>query len=213
MMEVQSITAESFKNMYKFTGEKLGKGSFACVREARGTDGSLVAVKTFNEQAGRVSFEHEVRIHNILMKCDAEGYRKWMVQMLGCYKVSIKNVELYVLVFQKAVCSLDDWLYPEGCKHGQTVPLSWCMHAGEQLAKGLAWLHSCSVIHCDIKPANILFVDKFGLKFSDLGSCHTFDEIQCADDWYIQSRWYRAPEVLLRTRKPLDETIDVWSLA
>jgi len=210
-MEVQHIKTSSFRQMYDFTGEQLGKGSFATVREGkRYADDRTVAVKTFTDEAGKESFDHELSIHNMLMLCDGEGYSKWMVPLLGAYYIT--DAVLYVLVFERAICSLCDILYPKHRISGQTVPVNWCVHAGEQIAKGLAWLHSCSVVHCDIKPENILFVDGFGLKLADLGSCYPLAELSSAEHWYIQSRWYRAPEVVLRTRKPLDGGVDVWSV-
>lgn len=211
MQRTQMVDEKTFDKLFEVTGNKIGSGSFACVKEAKMENGRVVALKMFNEKVAQLGFEQELKIHNLLVKCDAQGYKKWMVPLIAAFYIT--DINQFVLVFERAVCSLDNLLYPEDCRRGQVVPFSWCMHAAEQMAKGLAWLHSCGVVHCDIKPGNILFVDKFGLKIADLGSCYTFEEMHCADDWYIQSRYYRAPEVFLRTRKPLNELIDVWSLA
>ena len=65
------------------------------------------------------------------------------------------------------------------------------------------------VIHCDLKPENILVLthSKFSAKVIDLGSaCLKNHKIFN----YIQSRFYRAPEVLLGLN--YSEAIDVWSL-
>jgi len=67
------------------------------------------------------------------------------------------------------------------------------------------------VIHADIKPENLLLPmnqDPAGVKVIDLGSaCRTWENMQT----YVQSRFYRAPEVLLGL--PYAQPIDIWSLA
>ena len=65
------------------------------------------------------------------------------------------------------------------------------------------------MIHCDLKPENIVFKDKNcqDIKIIDFGaSCR---------DWkngffYVQSRFYRAPEIVLGC--PYDHAVDMWSL-
>jgi len=65
------------------------------------------------------------------------------------------------------------------------------------------------VVHCDLKPENILLCkeNKSGIKVVDLGS-GTLEKDQYYT--YIQSRYYRAPEVILGIR--YSPAIDVWSL-
>merc|ERR1711935_137577 len=55
---------------------------------------------------------------------------------------------------------------------------------------------SLSLIHCDLKPENILLrqANKSGIKIIDFGSSCFEDERVYT---YIQSRFYRAPEVIL----------------
>ena len=79
-----------------------------------------------------------------------------------------------------------------------------------QLLNALQLLKSEGVIHCDIKPENILMQKwgKSGLKLADFGtSC--FDGQQLYT--YLQSRYYRSPEIILR--QPYSFPIDMWSLA
>lgn len=69
---------------------------------------------------------------------------------------------------------------------------------------------SVNVIHCDLKPENILLVHsaRSKLKIIDFGSsCLSQSQLY----QYIQSRFYRSPEVLLGT--PYTTAIDMWSLA
>ena len=64
------------------------------------------------------------------------------------------------------------------------------------------------IVHCDLKPENILLVNrsKPNLKLIDFGSsCFEKEKIYT----YIQSRFYRAPEVMLGI--PYTTAIDMWS--
>ena len=77
-----------------------------------------------------------------------------------------------------------------------------------QTAEALKFVHSKNIIHSDIKPENILFTNarRRGIKLIDFGcSCLKGNTIFT----YIQSRFYRAPEVVLEN--PYDVEIDIWS--
>ena len=65
-----------------------------------------------------------------------------------------------------------------------------------------------SIIHCDLKPENILLKEpnKSGIKIIDFGSSAFIDERVYT---YIQSRFYRAPEIMLGI--PYTCAIDMWS--
>ncbi|ESQ27841.1 hypothetical protein EUTSA_v100180431mg, partial [Eutrema salsugineum] len=78
-----------------------------------------------------------------------------------------------------------------------------------QCLEALQFLHGLGLIHCDLKPENILVksYSRCEIKVIDLGSsCFETDHL-CS---YVQSRSYRAPEVILGL--PYDKKIDVWSL-
>ena len=78
-----------------------------------------------------------------------------------------------------------------------------------QVLTSLAFMHSLDLIHCDLKPENILVksYSKCEVKVIDLGSsCYVTDHLSS----YVQSRSYRAPEVILGA--PYNTKVDVWSL-
>ncbi|OQR85598.1 dual specificity tyrosine-phosphorylation-regulated kinase [Achlya hypogyna] len=75
--------------------------------------------------------------------------------------------------------------------------------------EALAFLHGLRLVHCDLKPENIVMKSfhKCEIKVIDFGSASfVSDELT----FYVQSRSYRAPEVILGRR--YDEKVDVWSL-
>jgi len=78
-----------------------------------------------------------------------------------------------------------------------------------QLLVAMHFMRENSIVHCDMKPENILLrrSNKSGIKIIDFGS-GTFETDQFYT--YIQSRFYRAPEIMLGIR--YTPAIDMWSL-
>ncbi|ODQ66502.1 kinase-like protein [Nadsonia fulvescens var. elongata DSM 6958] len=78
-----------------------------------------------------------------------------------------------------------------------------------QLLDALKLLNQAKIVHCDLKPENILLksLGMLDIKIIDLGSaCYEQQTIYT----YIQSRFYRAPEIILGI--PYNTSIDMWSL-
>ncbi len=78
-----------------------------------------------------------------------------------------------------------------------------------QILQSLKMLGEHYIIHCDLKPENILLSqrDQSTIKLIDFGSsCFANERIYT----YIQSRFYRAPEIMLGI--PYATSIDMWSL-
>jgi serine/threonine protein kinase len=80
---------------------------------------------------------------------------------------------------------------------------------GRQILEALDFVHGLGLIHCDVKPENIVIrsYSRCEVKLIDFGSsCFLTDQ----PTTYIQSRSYRAPEVILGLN--YDGRIDLWSL-
>ena len=91
------------------------------------------------------------------------------------------------------------------------VSLNLIRKFAKQVLKSLQFLarSDVDIIHCDLKPENILLrhPKKSGVKVIDFGSsCRSNKRMYS----YIQSRFYRSPEVMLGL--PYSTSIDMWSL-
>lgn len=78
-----------------------------------------------------------------------------------------------------------------------------------QILRGLALMKDAGIIHCDLKPENILLCTSTKpaeIKIIDFGSACMEDRTVYS---YIQSRYYRSPEVLLGYQ--YTTAIDMWS--
>jgi len=91
----------------------------------------------------------------------------------------------------------------------QGLSLGLIRRFAQQLLVSLRFLRKEKVIHCDLKPENILLKgpNKSSIKVIDFGSSCFEDERVYS---YIQSRFYRSPEVILGLQYNL--AIDMWSL-
>ena len=94
-------------------------------------------------------------------------------------------------------------------------PLSWeqCLDIAVQCSEGLAQAHDRGVVHCDIKPENIMLTSTGRIKILDFGVAK---QIPRSDQDLTLSRTiagtpaYMAPEMLLE--HPVDGRADIFSL-
>lgn len=80
-----------------------------------------------------------------------------------------------------------------------------------QLINGIAFCHAHRVLHRDLKPQNLL-IDRTGkLKLADFGLARAFGIPVRHYTHEVVTLWYRAPEILLGSRK-YSTPVDVWSI-
>lgn len=82
-----------------------------------------------------------------------------------------------------------------------------------QLLNAIKYIHSGNVIHRDLKPSNILIDSKCRCKIADFGlarsvsqrphgdGVHAAESIEPILTDYVATRWYRAPEILVASKK------------
>ncbi|XP_076914599.1 G-type lectin S-receptor-like serine/threonine-protein kinase LECRK3 [Bidens hawaiensis] len=179
--------------------DELGKGAFGTVY--KGVIGTkIVAIKKLETvvQDGQKEFITEV---NTI----ARTHHKNLVQLLGYCDDGEKRLLIYEYM---ANGTLADFLF------GGMRP-SWKQKSYIALgvAKGLTYLHEeCSnqIIHCDIKPQNILLDDYYNAKIADFGLAKLLLINQSRTNTGIRgTKGYVAPEWFRNT--PVTFKVDVYS--
>uniref|UniRef100_A0A7N1A3S6 Receptor-like serine/threonine-protein kinase n=1 Tax=Kalanchoe fedtschenkoi TaxID=63787 RepID=A0A7N1A3S6_KALFE len=191
--ELQAAT-ENFKN-------QIGSGGFGAVYKGSLSDKTVVAVKKITNIGirGKREFCSEIatigNIHHVnLVKL--KGFCTYGSQYLLIYEYMNRS-------------SLDRTLFGNG------PVLEWQERVEIALgtARGLAYLHSSceqKIIHCDVKPENILLHDNFQAKISDFGLSKLLSAEQSSHFTTMRgTRGYLAPEWL--TSSTISEKTDVYS--
>ena len=78
-----------------------------------------------------------------------------------------------------------------------------------QICTGMAYMHKHGFFHRDIKPENLLISGDL-VKIADFGLAREIRSRPPYTD-YVSTRWYRAPEVLLRSTN-YNSPIDMWAI-
>jgi serine/threonine protein kinase len=82
------------------------------------------------------------------------------------------------------------------------------------ILRGLKYMHSAGIVHRDIKPSNILLNEDMDVKICDFGLSRSLYENGASSPdmtTYVVTRWYRAPELLLKYDK-VSYPVDIWSV-
>lgn len=180
----------------------IGKGSFGSVVKAYDHKTQAhVALKIIrNEKRFHRQAAEEVRILEHLRKQDKENSYN-IIHMLEhfqfrnhmCITFELLSINLYELIKKNKF---------------QGFSLQLVRKFAHSMLQCLEALHRNRIIHCDLKPENVLLKQqgRSGIKVIDFGSsCYEHQRIYT----YIQSRFYRAPEVVLGARYGMP--IDMWS--
>ncbi|KAG1126180.1 hypothetical protein G6F42_008041 [Rhizopus arrhizus] len=190
--------------------ESLGKGSFGQVVKCRDmkpqpkeadSSSNIVAVKIIrNKKKYHAQALTEIKILEKLMQLDPHN-KHFIVRVLDSFYFR----EHLCIVFECLSLNLFEILQQNSY---QGFSMGLVKRFAHQILTALNLLSEHNIIHCDLKPENILLKqpDKSGIRVIDLGSsCFVNEKVYS----YIQSRFYRAPEVILGLEYGLP--IDMWS--
>ncbi|XP_071803945.1 dual specificity tyrosine-phosphorylation-regulated kinase 4-like isoform X1 [Asterias amurensis] len=182
--------------------EVIGKGSFGqVVRAIDHKTGDMVAIKIIRNKK---RFHHqaliEVKILDALRRKDRDNSNN-VIHMMEyfyfrnhlCITFELLGMNLYELIKKN---------------NFQGFSIALIRRFAYTLLGCLRLLQRERIIHCDLKPENILLKQKYqnSIKVIDFGSsCYVNQRVYT----YIQSRFYRSPEVILGL--PYGMPIDMWS--
>lgn len=115
-----------------------------------------------------------------------------------------ENDELY-FVFEY----MEKNIYQMTKDRKKPLPESRTRNVMFQILQGLAYMHKHGFFHRDMKPENLLVSDEV-VKLADFGLAREIRSRPPYTD-YVSTRWYRAPEVLLRSTS-YSSPIDIWAV-
>lgn len=199
-MEMQEAT----RNFRK----KLGSGAFGEVYKGKLADERLVAVKRLGRsQQSDQQFQTEVQTIGSI-------FHPNLVRLYGYCSEDNYQMLVYEYVANK---SLEKFIFQQDPSDARHRILDWPTRLSIALgtARGLQECHELQggrprVIHCDVKPENILLDSKFGVKVSDFGLAKIMGIDKSWTRTHLRgTRGYLAPEWL--TGRIVSVKVDVYS--
>lgn len=179
--------------------EVVGDGAFGVVTKCRDKEtGELVAIKKMKKRYA--SFDECLQLKEVksLRKIKHQN----VVKLLQVFR---ENEYLY-LVFELMGKSLLKTINERG-----GYPETDVRAIMFQVLTGLNYVHRQGFFHRDMKPDNLLWKDDdmSVLKIADFGLAR---EIRSRPPYteYVATRWYRAPEIILRTEN-YNSPVDIWA--
>jgi len=181
----------------------IGKGSFGQVLKVydHKTHQHVALKMVRNEKRFHRQAQEEIRILEHLRKQDKDNtcniihmFDHFTFRSHTCITFELLSINLYELIKKNKF---------------QGFSLQLVRKFAHSLLQCLDTLYRNKIIHCDMKPENVLLKQqgRSGIKVIDFGSsCYEHQRVYT----YIQSRFYRAPEVILGAKYGMP--IDMWSL-
>ncbi|XP_006864154.1 PREDICTED: serine/threonine-protein kinase MAK [Chrysochloris asiatica] len=181
------------------TMRQLGDGTYGSVLMGKSNEsGELVAIKRMKRKF--YSWDECMNLREVksLKKLNHAN-------VIKLKEVIRENDHLY-FVFEY----MKENLYQLMKDRNKLFPESVIRNIMYQILQGLAFIHKHGFFHRDMKPENLLCMGPELVKIADFGLARELRSQPPYTD-YVSTRWYRAPEVLLRS-SIYSSPIDVWAV-
>ncbi|KAL1524046.1 hypothetical protein AB1Y20_018960 [Prymnesium parvum] len=184
-------------NRYK-TIKPLGDGTYGSVTKAvNRTTGEIVAIKRMKKKF--YSWEECMQLREV------QSLRKMAHPNIVKLKEVIRENDTLYFVFE----FLDMNLYQLCKDRDKLFPEAKVRNMAYQMIQATYYMHKHGFFHRDMKPENMLVAGNT-LKIADFGLAREIRSKPPYTD-YVSTRWYRAPEVLLRAPH-YSAPIDMWAI-
>ncbi|XP_030302112.1 serine/threonine-protein kinase MAK isoform X1 [Calypte anna] len=179
--------------------KQLGDGTYGSVLMGKSNEsGELVAIKRMKRKF--YSWDECMNLREVksLKKLNHAN-------VIKLKEVIRENDHLY-FVFEY----MKENLYQLMKDRNKLFPESVIRNMMYQILQGLAFIHKHGFFHRDMKPENLLCIGPELVKIADFGLARELRSQPPYTD-YVSTRWYRAPEVLLRS-SVYSSPIDIWAV-
>lgn len=181
--------------------ETLGDGAFGTVYKARNTQNNeIVAIKKFKNKF--FSFEECKNLREVKSLTKLNNHNNLIKILEMIYK---EDKTLY-LVFDYMKENLYELMK---AKNGKNLSENHIRSIMYQILQGITYMHKYGFFHRDLKPENILVEEEL-IKIADFGLAREIRSVPPYTD-YVSTRWYRAPECLLKSTT-YNSQVDIWAL-
>ncbi|GLJ05468.1 hypothetical protein SUGI_0018670 [Cryptomeria japonica] len=163
---VERLEAFSYRELEAATvgfREELGRGSFGKVYKGALLDGREIAVKTLVDRVEQE--EHGEREFRMEMNVIGTSHHRNLVQLYGFCDEGSHRILVYEYMSNG---SLDTALFVDS----GFLDWSFRVQIAMGITRGIRYLHEecrTQILHCDIKPPNILLDQNYNPKISDFG--------------------------------------------
>lgn len=184
-------------NRYKVT-KQLGDGTYGSVLKAvNRSSGEVVAIKKMKKKF--YTWEECMQLREV------KSLKKLNHPNIVKLKEVIRETDELYFVFE----FMENNLYECMKSRERHFPEAKIRNMMYQMFQGLAFMHKHGFFHRDVKPENML-VKGDTVKIADFGLAREIRSRPPFTD-YVSTRWYRAPEVLLRSASYNSPT-DAWAM-